>query len=98
MVYTCITDTGYLVWYIKDAIYKSAVQVRIGASGYHKDIFTLQLISANGSVLISTATGHNNSLDYDERNDNCSNSDIHTADTSELMKTIRISKNALKLT
>ena len=89
MVYTCITDTGFLVWYFTDStnqLYRSGPAPQVT----HKDIFTLELISANGSVLISTATAHNVSLDYDGRNINCSNSDIRV--TSEQMTTIRISK------
>ena len=60
----------------------------------HKGIFTLQLISATGSVLISTATAHNVSLDFNTRNITCSDSVVITADTSEQVKTVRLSKHS----
>ena len=90
VVYSCITDTGYLVWYItgeERQLYESGPVPQVT----HKDIFTLQLITVNGSVLISTATVPNVSLEYDGKNITCGDSVVITANTNEQMKTIIIS-------
>ena len=90
VVYTCITDTGYLVWYIsesKEQLYQSGQVSQVA----HRDIFTLRLVSETGSMLVSTATVHNVSVDYDGRNINCSDSAVNSADTTEQTKAIKIS-------
>ena len=92
MVFTCITNTGILVWYFSDnqkKLYWSGEEPPVVQ--VQKDVFTLQLINATGSVLISTATVHNVSLDYKGRNVTCSDSIFMSTNATEPMKTIRIS-------
>ena len=95
VVFTCITDTGSLVWYISESkkqLYRSGWVSQVA----HIGIFTLRLVSETGSVLISTATAHNVSLDYDGKSVNCSDSAVNLADTIQQTKAIKISINTTR--
>ena len=64
MVFTCVTDTGRLVWEVgktKQTFHSpSSINIPIPL-----DIFTLTLVSVtNSSTYLSTAVGHNVSVDY----------------------------------
>ena len=66
MVFTCVTDTGRLVWEINDSnnrhSFYSPTQINIPVT---LDIFTLTLLSVtNNSIYQSTAVAHNISVDY----------------------------------
>ena len=93
MIFTCVTDTGRLVWRINDNnhLYFSSGQVSQVIP--IADIFTLQLINVTGSVFISTTTAHNVSLDIDGINVTCTDSEIY-ADAAMRIDTIRISINS----
>ena len=57
VTYTCVTDTGQLVW---DVNYKA--QLRFTLNNHHPqqlDIFTVNLTNISGMVIVSTATINN---------------------------------------
>ena len=96
VVFTCITDTGNLFWHISKSekqLYQSGQVFQVA----HRDIFTLRIVSETGSVLISTATAHNVSLDYDGKSINCSDSAVNSADTIQQTKAIKISISIILL-
>ena len=75
MVFTCITDTGLLIWstsvnehvkvyYQSDKVNQPAVNVG--------SIFTVKLVNTTGQI-VSTATAHNVSPDHNRVNITCSN-------------------------
>ena len=74
MVFTCVTDTGRLVWELINSNYKqsfhSPTLINMLIS---MDIFTLTLLSVtNSSTYRSTAVGHNVSVDYNHTEVSCS--------------------------
>ena len=74
MVFTCVTDTGRLVWdlthnNIKQSFHSPA-QIKIPVT---VDIFTLTLVSVtNSSIYQSTAVAHNVSIEYNGTKVSCS--------------------------
>ena len=74
VVFTCVTDTGRLVWdlthnNIKQSFHSPA-QINIPIT---KDIFTLTLVSVtNSNTYQSTAVAHNVSVDYNGAKVSCS--------------------------
>ena len=89
MVFTCVTDTGRLVWEIINEnnrhVFHSPAQINISIS---LDIFTLTLLSVtNNSTFRSTAVAHNISVDYNGTKVSCS--DFHILiNSQQLMRTI----------
>ena len=90
MVFTCVTDTGELLW-------KSNGQnhAYLGTSGPQTtsvDIFTMYRESVTGTMLVSTATVHNVQLKHNGRVIACS--DSIAPGSSEVNGTIRISSRS----
>ena len=74
MVFTCVTDTGRLVWYLTHnniiQSFHSPAQINIPVT---IDIFTLTLLNVtNSSTYQSTAVAHNISVDYNGDKVSCS--------------------------
>ena len=73
VVFTCVTDTGRLVWELVNSNYKqsfhSPTQINMLIT---MDIFTLTLLNVtNSSTYQSTAVGHNVSVDYNNTEVSC---------------------------
>ena len=62
VVFTCVTDTGQLAWRSNghSHFYSTSVKAIVD----DVDIFTVNLTSVTGMVLVSTATVHNIQLDH----------------------------------
>ena len=90
VVFTCVTDTGRLVWSISNnnELYYQSGQVSEAAR--IRGIFTLKLINATGNVFISTATAYNVSVEFNGITINCSDKVISSGTTAQ-METIIIS-------
>ena len=78
MVFTCVTDTGRLVWELINSNYKqsfhSPTQINMPIT---LDIFTLTLVSVtNSSIYQSTAVAHNISVDYNHTEVSCSDNSL----------------------
>ena len=78
MVFTCVTDTGRLVWEIINSnniqSYHSPTQINIFTA---MDIFTVTLVNVtNSSTYRSTAVGHNVSVDYNNTEVSCSDGPV----------------------
>ena len=74
VVFTCVTDTGRLIWEIINSnniqSYHSPTQINIFTA---MDIFTVTLVNVtNSSTYWSTAVGHNVSVDYNNTEVSCS--------------------------
>ena len=87
VTYTCVTDTGQLVWRENN---KAQTLFTID---YHPpqqlDIFTVNLINISGMVIVSTATINNVLLEHNGTVLSCSdNATPHLADT--INKTVMI--------
>ena len=95
VVFTCITDTGRLVWCVNNNNELYYLPRQVSEIGRTRDIFTLRLISVTGSVFVSTATAHNVSYGSNGINITCIDSDIISAATNTRIGTIKIS---IKLT
>ena len=90
MVFTCVTDTGVLLWKSNGHNH-----VYLGTSGpqtTYVDIFTLYRESVTGKTLVSTATAHSVQLNHNGRVISCS--DSISPDSSEINGTIRISSRS----
>ena len=75
-MFTCVTDTGRLVWEINDIngihSFHSPAQINMSNSVNN---FTLTLLSVtNNSIYQSTAVAHNISVDYNGTEVSCSDS------------------------
>ena len=68
-MFTCITDTGLLIWDINGT---NDIFYQAGQSSMPLDIFTLNLISVSGMMFVSTATLHNVSIEDDGKAISCS--------------------------
>ena len=78
VVFTCVTDTGRLVWELVNSNYKqsfhSPTQINMLIT---MDIFTLTLLNVtNSSTYQSTAVGHNVSVDYNNTEVSCSDGPV----------------------
>ena len=87
VTYTCVTDTGELVWDVNDN------QQVLFTVDYHPpqqlDTFTVNLTNISGTVIVSTATINNVLLEYNGTVLSCSdNATPHLADT--INKTVMI--------
>ena len=87
VTYTCVTDTGELVW---DVNHKAQLRFSIG---YHQSqqlgIFTVNLTNISGMVIVSTATISNVLLEHNGTVLSCSdNATPQLAD--EIIKTVII--------
>ena len=91
VVFTCITDTGRLVWSVNNNNELFYLPGQVSEIGRTRDIFTLRLISVTGSVFVSTATAHNVSYGSNGINITCIDSDIISAGTNTRIGTIKIS-------
>ena len=79
MVFTCVTDTGMLLWEIininNQHLFSNPAQTNMNTT---EDIFTLVLLNVTGtnnSIYWSTATAHHVSLNYSERSISCFDGD-----------------------
>ena len=86
MVFTCVTDTGRLVWELINSNYKqsfhSPTQINMPIT---LDIFTLTLVSVtNSSIYQSTAVAHNISVDYNGIKVACRDGSVLNPDHEEL--------------
>ena len=90
MVFTCVTDTGVLLWKSNGHNH-----VYLGTSGLQTtfvDIFTLYRESVTGTMLVSTATAQNVQLNHNGRVISCS--DSISPGSSQVNGTIRISSRS----
>ena len=90
MVFTCVTDTGKLLWESNEENH-----AYLGTSGQQTafiQIFKLYRESVTGTILVSTATVHNVELNYTGRVISCS--DSIEPGSSEVNDTIRISSRS----
>ena len=97
VVFTCVTDTGKLLWRIininNQYLFSNPGQINMNVT---KDIFTLVLLNVTGtntSIIWSTATAHHVPLYYSERNISCFDSDERPPKTL----TIKIGEKILYL-
>ena len=79
MVFTCVTDTGRLVWELVNSNYKqsfhSPTQINMFIT---LEIFTLTLLSVtNSSIYQSTAVAHNISVDYNGTKVSCRDGQVY---------------------
>ena len=86
MVFTCVTDTGRLIWEPLNPInrhsFHSSTQKPVT-----KDIFTLTLLNVtNSSTYRSTATVHNISVNYNGTEVSCTDGPV--LNSNELSVTI----------
>ena len=84
MVFTCVTDTGRLVWEVgktKQSFHSpSSINTPIPL-----DIFTLTLLSVtNSSIYQSTAVAHNISVDYNWTSVKCIDGGLSTSNNKQL--------------
>ena len=84
MVFTCVTDTGRLVWEVgktKQTFYSQlSIDVPIPL-----DIFTLTLVSVtNSNTYQSTAVAHNVSVDYNWISIKCIDGGLSTSNNKQL--------------
>ena len=94
VVFTCVTDTGRLEWYINKDNRQLDYSSELIGHPLTKDIFTLKLLNitgTNNSVFESTATTANVSLSDSGRSISCSDNPLGS--TKE--RTIRIGKEEL---
>ena len=88
VTYTCVTDTGELVWGVNDN------QQVLFTMYYHPpqqlDIFTVNLINISGMVIVSTATISNVLLEHNGTVLTCSDNAIPQL-ADEIIKTVIIS-------
>ena len=76
VVFTCVTDTGRLVWVPINIINKHSFHFST-QKPITKDIFTLTLINVtNSNTYRSTAVAHNISVDYNGTEVSCSDGPI----------------------
>ena len=76
VVFTCVTDTGRLVWVPINPINKHSFHSST-QKPVTKDIFTLTLLNVtNSSTYRSTATAHNISVGYDGTEVSCTDGPI----------------------
>ena len=97
MVFTCVTNTGMLLWEIininNQHLFSNPVQMNMNVT---EDIFILVLFNVTGTnnnIYWSTATAHNVPLNYSERNISCFDSDGRPPKTL----TIKIGEKVLYL-
>ena len=84
VVFTCVTDTGRLVWEVDKTKYSfhSPALLNIPIT---LDIFTLTLLSVtNSSTYQSTAVAHNVSVDYNDTYVKCIDGGLSTSDNKQL--------------
>ena len=86
LVFTCVTDTGVLVWGI-DGI--NHVFYEAGQSSQLLDIFTVNLINITGTTFVSTATVHNARIENNGTIITCS-------DNNNQMKTLEARISGIK--
>ena len=84
VVFTCVTDTGRLVWKVNrtEQSFHSPALLNIPIT---LDIFTLTLLSVtNSSTYLSTAVVHNISVDYNNTFVKCIDGGQSTSDNKQL--------------
>ena len=84
VVFTCVTDTGRLVWKVNKAkqSFHSPLLINIPIP---LDIFTLTLLSVtNNSIYQSTAVVHNISVDYTSISVKCFDGGLSTSNNKQL--------------
>ena len=64
VVFTCVTDTGYLVWQLIEGTSYLYRNTKDQQTHHQFDIFTLNLTKITGSTLVSTATVYNVLLEH----------------------------------
>ena len=76
VVFTCVTDTGRLIWELINPINRHSFHSST-QNPVTKDIFTLALLNVtNGSTYRSTATAHNIPVGYDGTAVSCSDGPV----------------------
>ena len=97
MVFTCVTDTGKLAWIsngFKHLYYDPSGQLfSIGSV----NIFTVNLTSVTGMVLVSTATVHNVQLGHNGTVITCSDGVTVQQDHHSVNDTVQIASNLTSL-
>ena len=84
MVFTCVTDTGRLVWKVNktEQSFHTPALLNIPIT---LDIFTLTLLSVtNNSIYQSTAVAHNISIDYNWISIKCIDGGLSTSNNKQL--------------
>lgn len=91
VVFTCVTDTGYLVWQLIEGtsyLFRNTTDQQT----YHQfEIFTLNLTKITGSTLVSTATLDNVLLEHNGTVISCGDSANPTPVSITKQQTVLIS-------
>ena len=92
MVFTCVTDTGQLAWSRNGRSHFYSTSVKFATVG-EVDIFTVNLTSVTGMVLVSTATAHNVQLGHNGAVVTCSDGVSIQQDDQSVNGTVHIPSN-----
>ena len=76
MVFTCVTDTGRLVWDIKNTAVSFHAPTQLNGPPVQDDIFTIILHNITGNVYHSTATAAQVPIGYNGSTVECRGQDV----------------------